>query len=1443
MGILKAIATRPIGDVTEVRPNGDAKEAPSSRRRFHPYNGTFLLSITSLIILSCSVHVMGDDSSPTICESVEITGFSWNESLAEELSKCRIIQGHLRLQLIEEETEEDIIKFHSFPNLVQVTEYVIIYRVAPLRSLESILPQLSVIRGQELFHGYALVVMGNTYLERLGLDNVTDILNGSVRIEKNWLLCPGLDNRWKNVTTKSSEAKNVIQNNYVYCIYDPCETDNKCPSKAKSNNKFCCTVGGGCYQGPQCHRECAGGCLRANDASACVACRHYMLKNYTCVASCEPSYYISDNKYTCSETPTCFGRQVGTSGCSLCKDNICVKNSCKGTTITSNDLGRSLRGCEYVDGNLIINISGGWNVTQQLEENLKNIRKVTGYIRVSGSKILFSLNFLKNLEVIEGQTKKDNQYVLYVMENEHLQELWETPRKLTIGNNGTFFFLYNPSLCRQLIYDLADASGVARDTMYVSNSTNGQTMPCYDSKMHAEVHNIEDEVGKVSVTWTHKYKGNDRRMVIGFYVYYREAPHNVTLFGNRDACNDESLWDWDLSLPTKSKTQSTILRDLKSYTRYAVYVMAYYTDQEKSGSRSQILYVETLPTSPSKISDVITKHRTPYNLTLEWKTPSEINGNFSHYEIKYNATIRESSQLESVCSSLSSTTTPSSSESVENQSYVESSGKCCGCQDQKQYMYLATIKNNRQFMIAFENYLDKFLYAKVDGKPDYRVPSTLTNHSSPTVGPSATIPPTTEASTQSAIATGRLGRLMTESQSVVDRGTKNDQQNHNQWRGVVTTTNNTITLKKLCHFTEYKVSISACNKDKGGKLLCSIPTLHHTMTMADPEMDRITDFKIWPEEEYLSEDNFAARRKAAGEIAESFRSNAQCHAYNYTYSVPDEVPVVNTSGSSLYGKNLVLSWTPPKNPNGRPQYYIINVADIDGGERNELKPRCISEEEARKNGYTHRLENLYPGDYNISIQLRSEGDSGEMTSLREVIHDPYLVWIIVGPLMGGVIVGVCIMKFLLWNRERRLRADLIGRCVVSTNRQYGELLVCTQGKINEKYVIDPNALEIFFDRKLGKGCFGEVFQGELKQPSGVTRKVAIKDVNRPNAFHEAKGALEEVHHMQDINSHFIVQLVGVMTKMPYIYVVMELMEKGDLRSFLLSEEGMTVTPPKMIEMAIEAADGMAYLAAKKLVHRDLAARNCMLDASLTLKIGDFGLTRQLVKDYYKKIGGDMMPVRWLAPEALEHGRYTSRSDVWSYGVLLWEIYTRGILPFEGNSNETVHKRVIAATLHLEQPPACPDFMYAIMNQCWRRTPKDRPTFIQLIRILLPRTTREYLEYLEKVSFFHKSNCCDSESTEDNDEGFIASGSLDPSLEENYENEDDHSFSSSIPHSLHNVEDDQVCLTPDDHYHSKRMSCGSLSCINSSTKTQGICLTPTRDTFYQLLYHQPSSAQT
>lgn len=226
--------------------------------------------------------------------------------------------------------------------------------------------------------------------------------------------------------------------------------------------------------------------------------------------------------------------------------------------------------------------------------------------------------------------------------------------------------------------------------------------------------------------------------------------------------------------------------------------------------------------------------------------------------------------------------------------------------------------------------------------------------------------------------------------------------------------------------------------------------------------------------------------------------------------------------------------------------------------------------------------------------------------------------------------------------------------------------------------------------------------------------------------------------MKAFNTTHVVKLLGVVSQGQPALVIMELMVNGDLKTYLRShrpENNDDKPPPtlkQILHMAVEIADGMAYLEGKKFVHRDLAARNCMVAENLKVKIGDFGMTRDIYEtDYYRKGSRGLLPVRWMSPESLKDGVFSSSSDAWSYGVVLWEMATLASQPYQGLSNEQVLRYIMEGGM-MERPENCPDKLYEVMRLCWDLKPARRPTFMKLCEMLLPEANENFVN----VSFFH-----------------------------------------------------------------------------------------------------------
>ncbi|KAJ4937084.1 hypothetical protein JOQ06_001668, partial [Pogonophryne albipinna] len=518
-------------------------------------------------------------------------------------------------------------------------------------------------------------------------------------------------------------------------------------------------------------------------------------------------------------------------------------------------------------------------------------------------------------------------------------------------------------------------------------------------------------------------------------------------------------------------------------------------------------------------------------------------------------------------------------------------------------------------------------------------------------------------------------------------------------------------ISHLRHFTSYQIEVHACNHPTD-PLRCSMAAYVSARTMPEDKADNV-----------LSPINFDVTENA-----------------------------------------VHITWQEPNSPNGMIILYEVNYKRL--GDTEELH-YCVSRSMFRE---THgcRLKVMHPGNYTVRIRATSLAGNGSWTNptyfyVQDASDPLYAVKIVIGPIICFVLLlFVAGAGFVMFKKSQTQGPS--GPIYASSNPEY---LSAADVYEEDEWEVPRDKINIL--RELGQGSFGMVYEGIAKDiiKGEGDSHVAVKTVNESASLRERIEFLNEASVMKAFSCHHVVRLLGVVSKGQPTLVVMELMTHGDLKSFLRSlrpdaENNPGRPPPtlkEMIQMAAEIADGMAYLNAKKFVHRDLAARNCMVGTDLTVKIGDFGMTRDIYEtDYYRKGGKGLLPVRWMAPESLKDGVFTANSDCWSFGVVLWEISTLAEQPYQGLSNEQVLKFVMDGG-YLDRPDNCADRIHNLMQMSWQYNPKMRPAFQEIIEML-----REDLHpSFQEMSFFYSEENKPPESEDfDLDMENMESIPLDPS---------------------------------------------------------------------------------
>ncbi|XP_074761501.1 ephrin type-A receptor 5 isoform X10 [Athene noctua] len=440
-------------------------------------------------------------------------------------------------------------------------------------------------------------------------------------------------------------------------------------------------------------------------------------------------------------------------------------------------------------------------------------------------------------------------------------------------------------------------------------------------------------------------------------------------------------------------------------------------------------------------------------------------------------------------------------------------------------------------------------------------------------------------------------------------------------------------------------------------------------------------------------------------------------------------PVSSVKKGKITKNSISLSWQEPDRPNGIILEYEIKYFEKD----QETSYTIIKSKET-----TITADGLKPGSaYVFQIRARTAAGYGGFSRRFEFETSPVLaassdqsqIPIIVVSVTVGVILLAVVIGFLLSGR----------RCGYSKAKQdpEEEKMHFHNGHIKLPGVrtyIDPHTYEdpnqavhefakeieascITIERVIGAGEFGEVCSGRLKLQGKREFPVAIKTLKVGYTEKQRRDFLGEASIMGQFDHPNIIHLEGVVTKSKPVMIVTEYMENGSLDTFLKKNDGQ-FTVIQLVGMLRGIASGMKYLSDMGYVHRDLAARNILINSNLVCKVSDFGLSRVLEDDpeaAYTTRGGKI-PIRWTAPEAISFRKFTSASDVWSYGIVMWEVMFYGERPYWEMTNQDVIKAVEEG-YRLPSPMDCPAALYQLMLDCWQKDRNSRPKFDEIVSML------------------------------------------------------------------------------------------------------------------------------
>ncbi|KAG8263638.1 hypothetical protein J6590_029115 [Homalodisca vitripennis] len=981
--------------------------------------------------------------------------------------------------------------------------------------------------------------------------------------------------------------------------------------------------------------------------------------------------------------------------CKKCPEGKC-KKTCPGFNIVSISGAQNLRGCTFINGSLEISIRKGKHQTiaHELEESFKLIEGIRGCLKVSRSFPLVNLKFLRSLETIHGETDllENGKYSLIILDNQNLQELWDIKSTFRI-KNGRLFFHYNPKLCHHYIETLIARSNVTNITSYeIDQESNGDKFACNTTRVDLIFTEITSKSVLINIVLPNSTI--PRPSLHRFAVHFTESEStNLTVFQEEPNECVESRWRVRDIILESGQYISTIQTHLQPYTQYAFYVKTY--SVHSTMGESPIYYVRTRPSKPSEMTLTLAYSNESSTIVLQWEPPRHPNGLLSDYIVTGFLQKDDRALLDQrdYCKH------PLEEEPPEDLpldilTNIENETESCCYKNQITYRpkgeFGTLCDNSRQGLLPIDLSQEdssitcnKYFYESIyESSLIMDNPKTLKNDTSTAAKNKFQ---KRDKSTKSQVH-AEEDKLKTAGKQFPNAHWKEDL----SFSEMARNDSNGYVINNLHHFSKYTVMVRVCR-------------------------ERFMDEKI-DYENRCSKHEIVTVRTLKKDDADIIDSNGISHE------------VTNEDGNIV-----MISWEEPEDPNGIIVSFQIEHRRSDLQNAKAIT-ECLTHENYIKNGKKYYLRGLHPGKYVYRLRTVSLAGPGTFTDLFEFEiesskHGYYYTLIILITVVI-LLAGTGGFYYIMVRKQPTMDLD---KLLASAGSEH---TLSSPPDVEDSWEIERENIQIV--KEIGKGSFGKVYEGVLHPEKVPCAVKTVTDTDHTSAFWNEITVMKRAAGVPHI-----VQLLGIISRASPPVVVMELLALGDLKSFLRSTRAAPPLKPTLLRMAAQVADAMVFMEMNRFVHRDLAARNCMVHEDHTVKVGDFGLTRDVyTTDYYKKSDNELLPIRWMAPESLRDGVFTSRSDVWSYGVVLWEIATLAEQPYQGMSNEQVLIDVIDGKT-LVPPESCSQLFKTTMTLCWSKNPALRPSFRRVMTKL-----EKNIDAMFKCTSYYHTTVVAGESSDD-----------------------------------------------------------------------------------------------